>query len=743
MSTYAPMKSTRTRDVRGFDMDYRYDWISFYEKFADTLLAYKTDRKLLIERIQQAYNQAQLTMPKLDSTVIPEDIDPYTVFGLFNKGISDENRKRIIAALAEKLGVSEKQPTEFDGIPVLNNLNATFYAFIDDKRRKNGDIDRLWDLFEKSLSISSEVADEFATKQFTEAFDALKGQFGLSWKLTMGLYWTRPYIFMNLDSRNRWFLSNPETISPMIADEMKSMKSLPTGEIYLGFSNLVRETLESSNHDYKTLPELSYEAWKVSEEVNEENKKKEKEGAAATAANTLGDGDVDSTSYWLYAPGEDASEWDRFYDEGIMGLGWHELGDLRKYDSKEGMRLKLVDLDGGETSQKNSALAVWQFANSIKPGDVIFAKKGRTKILGRGIVESGYDYNPDGDRYPNIRKVNWTNKGEWQSNEQFAMKTLTDVTDYPDFVSKIESFFVDQEGDIEEVEKAYPTYTPEDFLSEVFIDEDEYEKLTGLLKSKKNIILQGAPGVGKTFIAKRLAYSIMGNKNADRVGMVQFHQSYSYEDFIMGFRPNASGGFDLKSGSFYNFRKKAVEDSDHDYFFIIDEINRGNLSRIFGELFMLIESDKRGPRNKLQLLYSDELFYIPENLYIIGMMNTADRSLAMLDYALRRRFAFYDLKPGFATEGFREYRESLGNEKFDKLIARIEDLNARIAEDETLGPGYCIGHSFFCNLTVDEIEQGKLLQIVNYEIVPLLSEYWFDDPNRVRDWADRLRSAVK
>lgn len=724
-------------------MNYGNDWIDFYEKFADALLDYKNDRKLLIDRIQQAYNQAQLSMPKLDSTVIPEDVDPYTVFGLFNKGISDENRRRIIAALAEKLGVSEKQPTDFDGIPVLNNLNATFYAFSEDRRRKNGDIDRLWDLFNKSIKFSINTTDEFASAQFTEAFDALKGQFGLSWKLTMGLYWTRPYVFMNLDSRNRWFLSDPENVSQLVADEMKSIKSLPSGETYLSFTNLVRDTLESDNRKYKTLPELSYEAWIVSEKVNKENKKKEKEEAAATAAYTLGDGDVDSTSYWLYAPGEDASEWERFYTEGIMGLGWHGLGNLREYDSKEEMRLKLVEIEGGETTQKNSALAVWQFANSIKPGDVIFAKKGRTKIFGRGIVESDYFYSPDSGRYPNIRKVNWTNKGEWQSNEQFAMKTLTDVTDYPDFVSKIESFFMDQEGDIEEVEKIYPAYTPEDFLSEVFIDEDEYEKLTGLLKSKKNIILQGAPGVGKTFIAKRLAYSIMGRKNTDRVGMVQFHQSYSYEDFIMGFRPNASGGFDLKSGSFYNFRKKAVEDNDHDYFFIIDEINRGNLSRIFGELFMLIESDKRGPRNKLQLLYSDELFYIPENLYIIGMMNTADRSLAMLDYALRRRFAFYDLKPGFATHGFREYRESLGSEKLDKLITRVGDLNAKIAEDETLGPGYCIGYSFFCNLTADDIEQGKLLQIVNYEIVPLLSEYWFDDPDRVRDWAEKLRNAVK
>ena len=151
-------------------------------------------------------------------------------------------------------------------------------------------------------------------------------------------------------------------------------------------------------------------------------------------------------------------------------------------------------------------------------------------------------------------------------------------------------------------------------------------------------------------MAKRLAYSIMGVKDVDRVMMVQFHQSYSYEDFIMGFRPSADG-FDIKTGAFYNFCKKAERDGDNRYFFTIDEINRGNLSKIFGELFMLIENDKRGSKNKLQLLYRDEMFYVPENVYIIGMMNTADLSLAMMDYALRRRFAFFDLKPGFTTEG--------------------------------------------------------------------------------------------
>jgi len=208
----------------------------------------------------------------------------------------------------------------------------------------------------------------------------------------------------------------------------------------------------------------------------------------------------------------------------------------------------------------------------------------------------------------------------------------------------------------------------------------------------------------------------------------------------MGFRPSVSG-FELKKGAFYNFCKKAEEDSDNDYFFIIDEINRGNLSKIFGELFMLIETDKRGI--ELQLLYSDERFSVPENVYIIGMMNTADRSLAMLDYALRRRFSFIDLKPAFETDGFRAYRAGLGSDKFDRLIACVENLNTVIAADESLGEGFCIGHSYFCNLTAETVTDQALFAIVEFEIIPLLKEYWFDEPVKVRDWSNNLRSAIK
>ena len=156
---------------------------------------------------------------------------------------------------------------------------------------------------------------------------------------------------------------------------------------------------------------------------------------------------------------------------------------------------------------------------------------------------------------------------------------------------------------------------------------------------------------------------------------------------------------------------------------------------------MLIEKDKRGI--ELQLLYSDENFSVPANVYIIGMMNTADRSLAMLDYALRRRFSFFTIKPGFNTPGFQAYQDSLKNDAFNKLIACVKQLNSQIVEDISLGEGFCIGHSYFCGLTPETANTQTLSSIVEYELIPLLKEYWFDEPAKIVDWSDRLRSAVK
>jgi len=286
----------------------------------------------------------------------------------------------------------------------------------------------------------------------------------------------------------------------------------------------------------------------------------------------------------------------------------------------------------------------------------------------------------------------------------------------------------------EEIED-YDPYTEEDFLKEVFMKKDEYELLSDLLLTKKNIILQGAPGVGKTFMAKRLAYSILGCKDKKRVQMIQFHQSYSYEDFIVGYRPTGNG-FELEYGPFYKFCKQAEKD-DRPHFFIIDEINRGNVSKIFGELLMLIEADKR--EESLKLLYTKEAFSVPKNVHIIGMMNTADRSLAIIDYALRRRFAFYDVRPAFNNNMFIEMTEKKGSESLNRLISYVKLLNDDIRRDDSLGSGFEVGHSYFCTSDDIQIDNKWIKSTVEYEIIPLINEYWFDDREKVDEWSEKLR----
>lgn len=823
-----------------------FTWIPFYKEFALKLLQFRNNRQPLIDwiysNIKSEYIKHLKDAPNGRHVA---DIDPFTVFAIFNRGISHDKRAKICLTFKNYLNISAPVPKDFDGIPVMNTMRSNFMAFAD--KRRDGDIERFWNVFEAAVT----------DRDIQKEYDALSNQYLIRFNLTMGLFWIKPDKFLPLDGNSRDLLATfgikiDDKKYLLYADYVKVMKQLD-------------EKMNTEDLGYSDYAGFSHAAYLTKTE----------------ARNFIKEKNNNEIHYWMYAPGEQAKYWDQYYDEGIMGIGWSKMENLKAYTDNKKTRNKLSQLYGNHSSHKQDACMLYNFAFDIKPGDIVFAKKGRGIIVGRGIVTSDYIFDENRTEQPNIRKVNWTDKGNWKTDTLQVTKTLTDITPYLDYVAKLnrlidgnnptqhsiaeseqsgyrhywwlvanpkiwslnsmkigeeqdytlynefghkrkvsQNFLDAKAGDIVigyestptkqivgllEVSKAndgnvitfkkkevlptpidysalknipeleemeymknqqgtffkvsaeeydiimelvrgenpLPTnakkeiYNKKKFLNEVFISFDDYDQLEILLLRKKNLILQGAPGVGKTFAARRLAYAIMGEKDDSRVMQVQFHQNYSYEDFVMGYKPNEDSGFEMKNGIFYRFCKRAAADKDHKYFFIIDEINRGNLSKIFGELLMLIENDYRD--KPIQLSYKDKQFSVPDNLYLIGMMNTADRSLAMIDYALRRRFSFFEMKPGFESPQFEDYVKSQTIPHLDKLVKAIIELNKVIESDDSLGSGFCIGHSYLCNLD----NSIDLKNIVEYDIIPMLKEYWFDNNHRFNQEAQKLREAVK
>ncbi|MEX2445187.1 MAG: AAA family ATPase [Alkalispirochaeta sp.] len=435
--------------------------------------------------------------------------------------------------------------------------------------------------------------------------------------------------------------------------------------------------------------------------------------------------------WWLYAPGEGAKYWDNYADEGVMAIGWREIGDLNEYDTREDIAVALREAKGTpDKSYMNASLACWEFVHVMKPGDVIIPKRGLYEYIGFGIVSSEYRYEPNREDQPNVRDVKWIKMGSWpEPNGQIVLKTLTDITKYPDYVERLRGWIVD--GSV-----------PEDTR----VDRTHVDAST-----RRNFILYGPPGTGKTYKTVDFALSIIegypltgyeGEERDDvmrrfhamtdsnRIEFVTFHPSFSYEEFIEGIRPRVEQGavvFDIRPGVFLRLCDLAATDPENPYVLVVDEISRGNAARVFGELITLIEDDKRsGAPNQLAttLPYSGRRFSVPANVYIVGTMNTADRSVEALDTAFRRRFSFVEMLP-------RPELLSLADtaDVDIDLGSILAAMNWRI--EKLIDRDHQIGHAYFMRIASADDPLQAIREVFVDRVIPLLREYFYSDQAKI------------
>ena len=671
----------------------KFTWIPIYEEIAQKILEFENRQDELLKLLQELRDDdlkvIQLNDRDAAGKVIPlAEIDPFTFFASFNRTSSIPGRQAIIKRIKTAWNLSAAVPEDFTGIPLANAQNSWAFAYA--AEREQNDVPILWRAAKEGITKTWQTFDR---NLFNETLGI--SQMGLA-RLSMSLFWMKPKSYLSLDKNTRVYFEQRGIIC-----ESKTAE---------GYFSWLEKIVAKVGADF---PKLSFDAY---QEVGLSN-----DNDDDTETEEIDNGKV-SRRYWTFSAGEGGEMWEEFYKNGIAAIGWDDLLDLSSYKTKEDLRQKLQKLWPADSSKKNDAHACWQFAHDISIGDVIFAKQGFTKLLGYGIVESDYHFNGSRSNYQHVRKVKWF-KGECEMPEgtKLAMKTLTDISRWPDFVLKIANAVgLNMENCAKistpaEVAVLNPEYPLTQVAEETGVDIKVLQRWVGAVNRKGQAIFYGPPGTGKTFLARKLAQHLIGGGNGI-YELVQFHPAYAYEDFMQGLRPQrVNGGLDypLVPGRFLDFCERARK-RDGLCVLIIDEINRANLARVFGELMYLLEY--RQNKTEGIPLASGGRFHIPTNVRLIGTMNTADRSIALVDHALRRRFAFLGLAPDFEVLRRFHQREKTGFPA-DDLIKLLEQLNVAIND-----PHYSLGISFFMR----EGLATELPDIWAMEVEPFLEEHFFD-----------------
>ena len=695
-------------------MTTQFTWTGTYNELALKLLEWRNRQQELIAFLEDLRNQGMRVTPLLDMDgegqkfLLPV-IDPFTFFGAFNRRIRDSQRISIVKAMKDKFALESSLPSDFSGIPVLHGMKSWFIAY--QRKRGANDVDKLWNVFQ--LALAENPLDNPA---FARAFDDALHVRGTNVNLTMGLFWIRPDFFLNLDKKSREYL------------KIRLPKEGLNAEFYI---KTVRQTLGKGT----AFAEISRQAYVKSSGISETKEASEQ---------------AEDLNYWMVGAywwtDDPPDKTQQFMEEGVWQNGYEDrfldevrsmrVGDRIAIKSSSTQRRDLPFDAGGKTVSKMTIKAIGTIVANREDGRTVevewdpeFQPKDWFFYTNRETV---WQLRRDDERAQQL--IDFAFYGKPQNHDRF--RPSQDVED-PDSTG---SGVVAEHGPI--------SYGIEDLLAAgLFMPEADLRQALDRLNSKKNLILQGPPGVGKTFVARKLAYALIEARDDSLIEMIQFHQSYSYDDFIRGYQPTAgaAGSFSLQDGVFFTFCQRARKEPDRPYVFIIDEINRGNLSQIFGEVLMLIDADKRAREYAVPLVcqrQDEKRFYIPGNVYLIGLMNLADRSLAMVDYALRRRFAFMTLRPQYGSAQFREWltMRNMDSRLVERIVSRMTALNDEIAEDNLLGENYQIGHSYFCPKGDDFSALGEewFRGVVETEIAPLFDEYWFDDRQRAKEAKQNL-----